>query len=101
MNGTAQSLKGKLPPERYYTARLNGSFGKPTDQGWHRWNGLCPFHDDKRAGSFVINIRTGAFRCFSCGARGGDIIDFHMQRHRLCFTDAFNELTETAKCARS
>ena len=92
MNSTVQSLKGILPPERYYTARLDGSFGKATGNGWHMWNGLCPFHDDRKPGSFVVNKTTGAFRCFSCGARGGDIIAFHMKRHGIGFTEALNQL---------
>lgn len=31
---------------------------------------LCPFHDDKKAGSFFINIQSGMYHCFSCGAKG-------------------------------
>jgi hypothetical protein len=31
---------------------------------------LCPFHDDRRAGSFSVSTRTGLYNCFSCGARG-------------------------------
>ncbi|HAJ19879.1 MAG TPA: hypothetical protein DCL95_07445, partial [Rhodospirillaceae bacterium] len=42
------------------------------------WEGLCPFHADTRPGSFVVNKATGAFKCFSCGEQGGDIITFHM-----------------------
>ena len=100
MNAPVQALKGNIPPERYYAERLHGSFGKPTGNGWHSWNGLCPFHDDTRPGSLVVNKQSGAFRCFSCGARGGDIIDFHMLRHRLGFADAFNELKGAAKCIK-
>jgi hypothetical protein len=32
-------------------------------------NGLCPFHDDKNA-SFGVNIKTGMYKCFGCGAEG-------------------------------
>lgn len=91
------TLKTNLPPERYYGSYLNGSWGKPSGQGWHLWNGLCPFHADKRAGSFVVNRTTGAFKCFSCGEAGGDVIDFHMKANQLGFREAVNQLQEITK----
>ena len=36
---------------------------------------LCPFHNDTRLGSFLINPEKGKFKCFACG-KGGDGIDF-------------------------
>ena len=92
MSISAQQIKAEVTPERYYPAALNGAFGKLTGGDWHMWHGLCPFHMDTRPGSFVINKTTGAFRCFSCGARGSDIIAFHMKRHQVRFTDALNQL---------
>lgn len=100
MNNT-DMLKAALPPERFYSANLSGSFGKPTGDNWHMWDGLCPFHDDKRAGSLVVNKATGGFKCFSCGENGGDIIDFHMKTTGLSFKTAFNQLQEVARCVRS
>lgn len=41
--------------------------------GQHK--GLCPFHDDKTIGSFVVTNKKGLFKCFSCSA-GGDSIKF-------------------------
>ncbi|MEC7118671.1 MAG: CHC2 zinc finger domain-containing protein [Pseudomonadota bacterium] len=52
---------------------------------------LCPFHDDKTP-SLRINIRNGAFKCFVCEAKGGDIIAFHMKRNNLPFIQACKEL---------
>lgn len=37
--------------------------------------GLCPFHNDKHIGSFVVSDRKGIYKCFSCG-EGGDTISF-------------------------
>lgn len=37
--------------------------------------GICPFHTDKKIGSFKVNISKGMFKCFSCGM-SGDSIDF-------------------------
>jgi len=52
---------------------------------------LCPFHQDTSP-SLRVRIETGAFRCMACGARGGDLLAFHMQRHDLRFIDAAKSL---------
>ena len=97
---TAEMLKKQLPPEQYYAVHLNGGFGKHTSKGWHNWNGLCPFHNDTKAGSFCINKITGAFKCFSCGGNGGDIIDFHMKTKGSSFKQSFKELRGIVSCAK-
>ena len=97
---TAELIKQKLPPEKFYPMFLNGAFGKHTGKGWHTWNGLCPFHDDKRAGSLVVNRLNGAFKCFSCGTAGGDIIDFYIEKERLGFKEAFKQLGRVATCEK-
>ena len=90
----AAPIKANISPDRYYKSQLLGSFGKATGKGWHLWNGLCPFHADRRPGSLVINKVSGAFRCFSCGACGGDIIAFYMQRNRVGFVETLIQLKE-------
>ena len=52
---------------------------------------LCPFHQDTSP-SLRVRIETGAFRCMACGARGGDVLAFHMRRHELRFVDAAKSL---------
>ena len=42
------------------------------------WLGLCPFHNDKHLGSFVVSRNKKSYRCFSCDAHG-DAIDFVMK----------------------
>jgi hypothetical protein len=37
----------------------------------------CVFHEDRHA-SLSIHRERGAFRCFSCGAHGGDVLAFEM-----------------------
>jgi len=37
--------------------------------------GLCPFHNDRHLGSFVVFPSRGKFKCYACG-EGGDGIDF-------------------------
>lgn len=60
--------------------------------GRGRWrSALCPFHADNRP-SLRINAESGAFRCMACGARGGDVLDFHRARHGLSFVQAARDL---------
>lgn len=51
----------------------------------------CIFHDDTRP-SLSINIRSGGYYCFVCGAKGGDVIAFHMAHAGLPFIDACKAL---------
>jgi DNA primase len=69
-------------PADYFTAQGI----KLTGRGAWR-NAVCPFHKDTRP-SMRVRIETGAFRCMVCGAHGGDVLAFHMQRHRLRFIEA-------------
>lgn len=39
-----------------------------------RWQGLCPFHQEK-SGSFSVNAEEKLYYCFGCGAKG-DVITF-------------------------
>lgn len=52
---------------------------------------LCPFHNDTSP-SLRVRVDTGGFRCMVCGAHGGDVLAFHMQRHGLRFIDAAKTL---------
>ena len=45
--------------------------------GWAQVH--CLFHEDGHA-SLSIHRERGAFRCFACGARGGDVLAFEMRR---------------------
>jgi len=61
-------------------------------RGGGAWkSAVCPFHDDNSP-SLRIRIDTGAFRCMVCGAYGGDVLAFHMQRYGLPFIDAARAL---------
>ena len=35
-----------------------------------------------------IMVTTGAFVCMNCGARGGDVVAYHMAAHGLTFLEA-------------
>ncbi len=61
--------------------------------GGGEWkNAVCPFHQDTRP-SLRVRLDTGAFRCMVCGAHGGDVLAFHMQRHGLRFIEAAKALS--------
>jgi DNA primase len=86
-----KDIKTYIPPAEFYRAELP-AMPPPRGSGW-RDGGLCPFHDDKHTGSFRVNLETGAFVCFSCGSKGGDIIAFIQQRDGLSFPEALNKLS--------
>lgn len=48
---------------------------------------LCPFHADTRP-SLRINIKTGGYKCMSCGSAGGDVVDFVRRYRGLSFREA-------------
>ena len=52
---------------------------------------ICPFHKDTKP-SLRVNIECGAYRCMACGARGGDVLSFHMHLHSMPFVAACKAL---------
>jgi hypothetical protein len=61
-------------------------------KGGGEWrDALCPFHGDKSP-SLRVNIVKGAFCCMACGAKGGDVLAFHMQLNGLGFIAAAKSL---------
>ena len=52
---------------------------------------LCPFHDDKHMGSFIVHPPRNCYKCFSCEAGGGPI-DFLMNYDKLSYPDALRYL---------
>ena len=56
-----------------------------------RYLGLCPFHDDRSLGSFVVYPKGNCYRCFSCSAKGG-VVDFLMNKAKLSYPDAIRYL---------
>lgn len=56
-----------------------------------RWKtGPCHFHGG--SDSLRVNTVSGGWCCMSCGAKGGDVLAYHMQRHDLPFVDAARSL---------
>ena len=54
---------------------------------------LCPFHNDRHIGSFVVSPRKNTYSCYSCGAHG-DAIEFLMSKQGLNYSDALRWLAK-------
>ena len=87
----AEDIKRNILPYDFYINEQDLSRFGVRSQSWVV-AGLCPFHDDHSPGSFKINLENGAFVCFSCGAKGGDIISFTQHKHQLSFRQALERL---------
>lgn len=61
-------------------------------QGRGKWRSApCVFHGSNS--SMRINTASGAYVCMAgCGARGGDVLAYHMAAHGLGFIDAARDL---------
>ncbi|MDD2739916.1 MAG: CHC2 zinc finger domain-containing protein [Methylomonas lenta] len=87
----SETIKRAISPPDYYRAALpDVTLKRP---GWND-GGLCPFHADNTRGSFRVNTETGGFKCFSCGAAGGDVIAYEQKIHGLSFPDAIAKLAK-------
>jgi DNA primase len=84
-------LKQAIGPHDFYLREQDLSHFGHRSQQW-AIAGLCPFHEDHSAGSFKVNLHNGAFTCFSCGAKGGDIISFTQLKYSLTFKEAIERI---------
>lgn len=55
------------------------------------YEGLCPFHNDRRMGSFKVSPTKNICHCFSCGAHANPV-EFIMKIENLTFPDAIRWL---------
>ncbi len=75
--------RSRLPdPAQYYAAQGLHLTGKGQ---WR--NAICPFHEDTKP-SLRVRPDNGAFCCMVCGAKGGDVLAFHIKRYELSFKAA-------------
>lgn len=52
---------------------------------------LCPFHEDRHIGSFVVNVRNNYYKCFSCKA-SGDPVKFVREYYGKTYVEALRYL---------
>lgn len=80
--------RDRLPdPATYYESQ-----GLTFRERKGKWRtAACSFHQG--SDSMRINLHSGAFVCMAgCGARGGDVLAYHMAAHGLDFIEAAKEL---------
>jgi hypothetical protein len=87
-----------LPPPRTFYERELGKLGRPS-RDWSQVS--CPFHRPDKHPSFSVNLSSGGFLCFSCGARGGNVVDFLIQRDGISFKAAALQLGAWVHDSRS
>jgi DNA primase len=75
----------RLPNPMDYYRQLFSYLPVRTDMKWV--NVCCCFHEDNKP-SLSLNLLSGGFHCFGCGAKGGDVLAFHMLRFGIPFTKA-------------
>jgi len=56
-----------------------------------RYMGLCPFHEDRHMGSFIVYPKGNCYKCFACEAKG-DAVKFLMEHEHMSFIDAIRWL---------
>ena len=100
--GAAGTLKS-LPPRRSMEfvqqlkasvdiVRVIGEYVRLRKASGNRFQGLCPFHNEKTP-SFSVYVDIQAYKCFGCGATG-DVIKFVEQIEGLSFYEALKSLAE-------
>lgn len=92
----ASRLKELINPIDFYI--YEGHAVETRKRAKWQLGGLCPFHNDRKAGSFFISSLSGGFKCFSCGASGGDIIAYIQQRYEITFLEACKRLNDEWGC---
>lgn len=50
----------------------------------------CCFHSPDSEPSLSLNMVDGHFKCHACDAKGGNVLDFHLLRYKVCFVEAIN-----------
>jgi DNA primase len=82
-------IKQTIDPLDFYTHELGKLLvGR---SGWID-AGVCPFHIGHIPGSFHVELKTGAFKCLSCEAKGHDLVDFTMLLHKIPLSESLKKL---------
>ena len=80
--------KDLLPAPADYYEGQGLTIAKRGSKGWRATN--CPFCESRDNGN--INTDSGAFHCWGCGAKGGDLISFHQALHGGDFVETVKAL---------
>jgi hypothetical protein len=87
-----QFKKASLPMPVAVLARIGISPKGANSAGY--WQVRCPFHKggEEKNSSLSMHQVNGNFRCFACGAHGGDVLAFWMQHTGQSFKQAAQDL---------
>ena len=65
------SISGNMPRENLTLTEANLAACRPiVGEGGHVLRALCPFHGSNRQRSLRVQVHSGRFVCFACGAWG-------------------------------
>ena len=78
----------RLPDPATYFESQSLKLTGPRSAKWK--TGACQFHGG--SDSLRVNVSSGAWVCMACGAKGGDVLAYHMQAHCVEFVDAARQL---------
>ena len=82
-------VRDRLPePRSYYTDTAGLRLVGAPKSNWVTTR--CEFHDG--SDSMRIFLPRGSYICMACGAKGGDVLSYHMAAHGLGFVDAAKAL---------
>lgn len=87
-------IKSRLTPEGVL-ALIGYPKSQPSRSG-DQIRDYCPIHQGDKQKSLVTDSETGAFKCHSCGATGGDLIKLYMLSTGCSFPDAIQVLASHA-----
>ena len=88
---TAKSIDMDMDQVVDYRAEYSQAIKKHTVSG-SQLNGLCPFHDDRES-SFSVNLQTGQYTCFACGA-SGNFTTFWAETHGTDTEEAYRQIMD-------
>ena len=84
-------VRDSLPTPHQYLAERNLMTRQPRGE----WAAItCPSHKGgaEKTASLSVSLIDGHFRCFACGASGGDIVALHRLITGQKFVDAVRDL---------
>lgn len=84
-----ERIARSVDPAAYYSRHLD-KLTAPNGSGWA--SALCPFHEDHHPSLSVHIVEGGGYCCHTCGAKGRDVVAFHMARTGLPFKEAVRDL---------
>jgi CHC2 zinc finger len=81
--------RDRVPSVAELLCLLNLTASKPNRSGYMQMR--CPIHGEENP-SLSIHLEHGNWKCFACGATGGDALELYRRVRRISFAQAAHEL---------